>query len=191
MTAAAMRLLERDFHLGFHRGMPLRFARLTSPLLAGAGVLSCTSKERLEEIAETSSAEHVTEVTKFYVDAAPARRRCKLGSVFPVCSELIVSFSLVRVRQDLVGFVDLLEFFLGGLIPRVQVRMVLSGEFAIGLPNLVVGGIALNPKDFVIILEFHHLNASSRLDTLLLNLREPNSAQNTACNHNPEPSYGL
>src|SRR6185436_13138229 len=48
----------------------------------------------------------------------------------PVRAELVVLLALVGVAEDLVGLVDLLELRLGGLVARIDVRVMLAGQLA-------------------------------------------------------------
>jgi len=64
---------------------------------------------------------------------------------------LVVPGLLVRVGEDLIGLVDLLELLLRRLVPRIQVRVILPGHFFIGLFDLILRGSPGNPQDLVII----------------------------------------
>src|SRR5581483_7286669 len=54
----------------------------------------------------------------------------------------VVLGALVGVGEDGVGLVGLLEALLGLLVPRVAVRVVLHGQAAVRLLDLVLGGVA-------------------------------------------------
>ncbi len=60
----------------------------------------------------------------------PARRRTEIRALLPVRAQLVVLLALFRIAQDFVGFVDLLEFFLGDFFVLGDVGMVLPREFA-------------------------------------------------------------
>ncbi|SCJ72664.1 Uncharacterised protein [uncultured Blautia sp.] len=64
---------------------------------------------------------------------------------------LVVPGLLVRVGEDLIGLVDLLELLLRRLVPRIQVRVILPGHFFIGLFDLILRGSPGNPQDLVVI----------------------------------------
>ena len=53
-------------------------------------------------------------------------------------TELVISGLLVRIGEDLVSFVDLLELFFGRFIAGIQVRVVLFGELSVCLFDLVL-----------------------------------------------------
>src|SRR5207245_210713 len=62
-----------------------------------------------------------------------AGRRREFHAVFPARTELIILLAFFRIAEDLVGLVDLLEFFLGHLLLRrriLQIRVVLARELA-------------------------------------------------------------
>jgi hypothetical protein len=64
---------------------------------------------------------------------------------------LVVGGALLRVGEDLVGFLGLLELLFGLGIVRIAVRMVLHGQLAVGLLDLVVRGVAVDAEDFVVV----------------------------------------
>ena len=67
--------------------------------------------------------------------ASAARRTAHAGM-----AELVVTGAFFLVGQDLVSLVDLLKPGLGRLVARVQVRVVLFGQFPVGLFDLIVRG---------------------------------------------------
>jgi hypothetical protein len=56
----------------------------------------------------------------------------------PGVAVLVVGRTFLAVRQDFVGFLGFLEFLLGARVVRIAVRMVLHGQLAVGLLDLVV-----------------------------------------------------
>ena len=60
-------------------------------------------------------------------EARPARR---------VETELVVHLALLGVGKNFVGFLDLLELFLGGLVAGIQVGMIFARELAVGGANV-------------------------------------------------------
>ena len=75
----------------------------------------------------------------------------------PVLSQLVIFGPLLRVGEDLVGFVDLFEAFLGLGIIRVHVGVMLPGQPAKCLLDLFDRGILVHAEDLVIVLVFHQL----------------------------------
>ena len=57
--------------------------------------------------------------------------------------------ALLGIGKDLVRGRQLLEALLGGLVARVQVRMAGLGELAIGLADLLLRRLALQPQHLV------------------------------------------
>ena len=64
---------------------------------------------------------------------------------------LVVSSPLLRIVQGLVGFAQFLELFLGLLVAWIFVRVVLDGQFAIGLLHQLRRGIPLHTEHLVIV----------------------------------------
>src|SRR5690348_7331187 len=67
-------------------------------------------------------------------------------------SILIVNLPLFFVAEDVVRFLDFLEFFFRLLIARVDIRMVLPGKPTVGFSDLVRLGGAIDSQIAVIIL---------------------------------------
>jgi hypothetical protein len=97
-------------------------------------------------------AEDVAEDVAESAHAAAARRRLRIDAGVP---ELVVGGALVRVRQDLVGFLRLLEMLLGLRIVRIAVRMPLHSEAPIGLLQIVLGAVLVHPEHFVVVALCH------------------------------------
>src|SRR2546428_9065396 len=111
------------------------------------------SKKGFKKVAETA-AEALLPCPGPTSRLTAARRRREIHAVFPARTELIILLAFFRIAEDLVGLVDLLEFFLGHLLLRrrvLQIRMVLARELAIGVPDLLRGCIARNAQDLVVI----------------------------------------
>jgi hypothetical protein len=70
------------------------------------------AKQRLKKVAEVarpaSSTEEVAPVAHINVPTFPARRWGEISARLPVLAELVVALTLLRIREDLVGFPDLL-----------------------------------------------------------------------------------
>ena len=71
-------------------------------------------------------------------------------SVQPGVPELVVDATLLVVRQDLVGLVDLFELGLGRGVPRVSVGVVLQRFAPVRLAKLVSRCLARDAQDFVV-----------------------------------------
>jgi hypothetical protein len=154
-----MRILERNLHLGFNT-FGARSSALTAVIVRWRS-LTPSPKERFKEIAE-ASAETPAEIVEVDVHASPPGRRSELDTVLPVWAELIVTLALVGIREHLIRFVDLFEALFGPAIPGIQIRVILSGELAVGLPDLVVRSVPLNPQSLVIVLKLHSAQAPGK-----------------------------
>jgi hypothetical protein len=66
-----------------------------------------------------------------------------------------IEFALLRITQDIVGDRDLFELTFGFLISRVDVRVILSSEFAVRLTDVFAGGAAVDSKNLVVITVSH------------------------------------
>src|SRR5581483_6227394 len=86
----------------------------------------------------------------------PLRRRLR-SAAFPVRTECIVFLPLLRVAQNLVGFVDFLKFRLGGLLVLLlrDIGVVLPRELAKSLANLVLRRRFRYAEGLVVILELN------------------------------------
>jgi hypothetical protein len=73
--------------------------------------------------------------------------------------ELVVQLALLAVGEDVEGVVDPLEFLLRRLVSGVHVGVVLLGQLAVGLLDLVVRGALRNPQPLVVVV--HHVRLSS------------------------------
>jgi len=87
--------------------------------------------------------------------STPARRRPELLARLPVRAEPVVALAFVAVRQNGVGFVDLLEFFFGGLVAGIDVGMMFAGELAVCRLDFIVGRRLRHAKNLVVISELN------------------------------------
>src|SRR5688572_2792468 len=88
--------------------------------------------------------EDVTEcIRRTEARARPARRVESRAAV------LVVSCAFLRIGQDLVGLLGLLEALLGLLVIAIPVRMVLHGQAAVGLGDGLLGGVSGHAQHLV------------------------------------------
>ena len=163
------RFLECNEDVRFDIGAAFR-RRFPSTEPAESRTSAPAAEECFEEIAESRSAKFklnpaaaiaaplLKSTTRL---TAPLRRRLKSTGLVPVRAELIVFLALLRIAQDFVGFIDLLEFFFGGFFVLGHVRMLFPRKFAKRAPDFVLGRGFRNPKRFVIISELHCHRASN------------------------------
>ena len=64
-------------------------------------------------------------------------------------AEAVVSGLFVRIGKHLVGLSQLLELLFRGRIVRIAVRVVLQGQLAVGLLDLIISGVLGNAQDLV------------------------------------------
>ena len=63
----------------------------------------------------------------------------------------VVVLALLGIRQHVVCLGDLLEALLGLLVALIAVGVVLAGELAVRLLDLLVGGVLADPEDLVVV----------------------------------------
>jgi len=78
------------------------------------------------------------------------------NAVSPSVSEAVISGTLIRVREDFVGFINLLEL-LRGTVFVVTVGMILEGQLTKSLSYLLVGSISTYAEDFIVIPFYWHI----------------------------------
>ena len=88
-------------------------------------------------------------------DAQAEERFKKISAAHDVLSVAVVGLALVRVGEHVVGGGDLLEALLGLLVTRVRVGVILPRELAVGLLDLVLGSLLVDPQDLVEVLLRH------------------------------------
>src|SRR5690606_1977153 len=157
---AAHRVREVDLEGGAQVGAGLR---------AGRGMAAGLPEDLAEDVPED-----VAEVDVEALEAhASARRRLPAAAPLPpgfrllripadlrgVHAHLVVEGALFRIGEDVEGEADLLELLLGLLVPRVDVGVVLAGEAAVGLLDLLGGGGARDSESCVQIVAFRHVRA--------------------------------
>src|SRR5690606_3045979 len=67
----------------------------------------------------------------------------------------VIGIALLRIGQNLVGFLGFLEFFFCLVTVRVAIRMILHGEFAIRLLDILVRSVFGQSQGFVVITFCH------------------------------------
>ena len=116
-------------------------------------------EQLLEEIAEARAAKfkvlarHALPAAKRLAAAKTAGtgRRTEFRAGFPVRAQFVVFFALVRVAEDFVGLVDLLEFFLGLLFVLGDIGMKFTRQLAKSFFDLVLARRARHAEALVII----------------------------------------
>jgi hypothetical protein len=83
--------------------------------------------EKVTEVASASPAEAIAGIADVRPHSLPAGGRCKICPRLPAGPERVIAFPLFRVRQDLVGFVQLFELVLGRRIVGIDVGVIFPG----------------------------------------------------------------
>ena len=92
---------------------------------------------------------HPAHVAFGRAEVEPAHPRAAGGGAHALGAVHVVAAALLRVAQGLVGDRDLLEAGLGGRVAVVGVGVVLAGEAAVGLLDLVVGRVPADAEHLV------------------------------------------
>src|SRR5580692_6561502 len=136
-----------DFDLIFKvaAGLVFRFLAAAAP----------AAEKLAEEIAETrvaalcSRAAAKIKAVEIEIDTfavlLPSSSRTAGRNVVAVEAVLVVHLTFFRVGEDVVGFLQLLEFFLAGFIARVEIGMVFAREFAESRANIFRVGLLRDP----------------------------------------------
>ena len=96
--------------------------------------------------------------------APPAPPGPAPGGTLADVAELVVLGPLLRVAEDRVGLLDLLEPGLGRLVPGIEVGMVFAGQLPVGLLDVGQGRSPGDAQDLIVI--FRHRLTSDRLRAL-------------------------
>ena len=105
------------------------------------------AEEGFEEVAVYAAAEVLA--IEIEVEILEARAAGELLAVLPVGAELIVHTALFVILEDFVGFVDVFELVLGGLVAGVEIGMVLAGELLVRLGYLFFAGRAFHAQQLI------------------------------------------
>src|SRR5262249_9240230 len=131
------------------------------PNPAEGGPATPAAEKRFEEIAEPGSAK--LELNPAAAVAAPLikstawllsfplRRWLETAGPVPISAKLIVFLALFWIAQNLVGLVDLLKFFFGGLFVLGHVGVILARQLAKRAANFLVGCRFRHTECFIII----------------------------------------
>src|SRR5206468_2075974 len=85
----------------------------------------------------------------------PARRRTKISALLPVGPQLVILLALRGIAQNLVRLIDLLELLLRTLLGLGHVGMILPGQLAKGLFDLLFTRLPRHAQHFVIIFKLN------------------------------------
>src|SRR5258708_1747811 len=121
--------------------------------------MTAASEELLEKVAETRATEMELE-TLSASRSTPgagllAGGRPEPGAVFPIRPQFIVTLAFLRVAEYFVGFVDFLELRFRDLLVFGYIRMVLPGEPAESLLDVILACATGHAKCGIVIFEFN------------------------------------
>src|SRR5665213_7784 len=159
----ARRFLQRDHDVAFD--VRAAFGKILRRKISAPGEIAAVraahprAEQLLEKIAEAGAAEmkflaagRASAAKRLAVaEAAMAGRGTELRAGFPVRAQLVVFPALVRVGEDFVGLVDLLEFFLGLFFVLRHVGMKFARELAEGFFYIIRARGARYAEGLVII----------------------------------------
>jgi hypothetical protein len=136
-----------DFDLIFEVAAGLMFGFFTAT--------AATTEKLAEEIAETRAAAlraraaAKIKAAKIKIHAFAVLLVSAPGTagrdVVAVKAVLVVHLAFFRVGENVVGFLQLLEFLFGGFVARIQVGMVLAREFAKSCADVLRAGFLRDP----------------------------------------------
>jgi hypothetical protein len=92
------------------------------------------------------------EAAKIKMDVAAVPRSWHAAGPGSLEAELIVHLPFFCVGENVVGFLDLLEFFFGGFVAGIQVRMIFARKLPIGRPDFLLRRLARDAEEVVVIL---------------------------------------
>lgn len=137
-----------------------------SALLRAIAPSASAAGEHVENIThvEAAKAALTAETAKASLSEAAVARAAATGRLRKgIVSELVVLRSLVRIGEDVVGFIDFLEFFFRGFwIVFIQIRMVLACQPAICFLDLIVCGAFIDAQHVIVISAVCHSFLSSK-----------------------------
>src|SRR5262249_8570563 len=118
------------------------------------------AKKLAEEIGEAGPASAAgstaeIETAEIKVDVARGAARAGTvvarGRVVAVEAVLVIHLALLGVGENVVGFLQLFEFFFGRFVAGIQVRMVFAGQLPKGGANVFGGRFARHAEEFVVV----------------------------------------
>src|SRR5260221_7307534 len=140
---ASVELCDGNFLFAAERGFFERDFKVITQIIAAlrlrrVGLLA--AEKIFKNVAARRAAKDIAENIKWIMEAAAAPGA--MARVERRVAELVVGRALLRVAQRLVSLAKLLEFFLGGLVAGIFVRMIFDGEAAVGFFGAVGGCLA-------------------------------------------------
>src|SRR5256884_618935 len=123
LFAAQYRFLKRDLHVVTKVGAALR----------AGGIAPFAAEEFVEDAAGAASKHFPENFKRIMKPAATKPSGAPCAGIESGMTVLVVRGPFLRIAQRFVGFPQFFEFFLGGFVAGILIRMVFDGQFAIGL----------------------------------------------------------
>ena len=141
---ALLYILEREAYTGAE-------VRAAERLTSAATAAEATKASEVKAATAEEVAEAAEDILHAHAAAESSSTAASGTATDTGVTELIVALALVGVAQHVIGLGQLLELLLGLLIPRVLIWVVLDGELAIGLLQLIGRSTLAHPEYLVVI----------------------------------------
>src|SRR5688572_26990752 len=138
---------DADLGLGAARGLLERDLEVVAQVRAAEDGGAPARARAAEDVAE-DVAEGLREPAEALLPRAAAHAHLRIHPGMPVG---VVRAALLGLREHLVGLLRFLELLLGVLAVRIAVRVEFHRELAIGLLDVLVGGIPVHAEHFVVV----------------------------------------
>src|SRR5579883_2077468 len=96
--------------------------------------------------------------------AAAARSAGAREAILGVETDLIVHLPFLRVAQNVIGFLDVLETIFGRLVARVEIGVVFAGKLTVSLADFIFGSAARHAESFVVIVFWSRRHSFQRTE---------------------------
>jgi hypothetical protein len=143
---------ELDLGGGSEHGLFEVERELVAQVGAAEGAAAAAAPAAAEDVAEHVAEDVAERVAGVEARAAATRR------VEARMAELVVGRAFLRIGEDLVGLLGLLELLFRLRVVRIAVRVVFHGEAPVGLLDVLLGGVSRHRQHLVII-AFRHARA--------------------------------
>ena len=117
----------------------------------GAALGTAAAPAAAEEIAESEDVAEAAEDVFESVEHARIEARAAARAADARVAEAVVEAALLPVGEHRVGFGRLFEFFFGGLVARIAIRVVFHRELAVGALDLAVRRASRHAEDLVVV----------------------------------------
>jgi hypothetical protein len=135
-----------DFFGTSRRFLEFNFEVITQ-IFAAAATRTRTSTPGTEEIAEDVGENFLEALAEI----EPAEATGSLWTLKGCVPEAVVLATLLRIRENLVSFVNFLEFLFGLFIARITIGMRLNSQAPVSFFDFIVTGAPTDTQDFVIV----------------------------------------